>query len=571
MDSFLNGHNLKSLCGLFFTLISCCVFAQNPSFDWVVNAGGSDQLGSSGTVVDSLGHIYTTGYFRGTVDFDPSDEVFELTSAGDRDMFVQKLDQDGAFLWVRRIGGSGLDWGSGIAIDMDLNVCITGFFEGAIDIDPTNGFTSARSEGNRDAFILKLGTAGNFLWGQSLGSSNVDYGLAVTFDHFNNICATGYFSDTVDFDPGDETFELTSNGLIDIYVLKLDKEGKFIWAVQLGGNRSDRGLELAADALGNVILTGVFNLDVDFDPSNEKYVLSSKGSEDIFVMKLDEAGAFVWVNSFGGVEADWSSGMVVDNDGNVYVTGYFNGDVNFNQGNDHSLLSSIGESDVYVLKLNKAGEFQWVSQFGGTGTEQGRALAVDDLGHVIVAGHFEASCDFDPGPEELNLTSNGERDIFITKLNRAGNLLWASGIGGQQTDLCFGLALNNSNAIHLSGSFQATMDFDPGVGEEIFTAVGGQDLYVLKLKDQLLDVNNAIVENQYFVYPNPTTGIVMLDLVEAQGDLEVSVFNLNGRLCQTQKLSSLSPKLINLVGPRGMYLLSVKSDQGTLTLRVVKE
>jgi len=570
MSTHLIFHTRKNLASLIIVFMAVSVFAQNPTFEWAVNMGGSDQLNGSDMVVDREGNVYTTGYIRGTIDLDPGDEVFELTSSGDRDMFIQKLDPNGNFLWAGRIGGNGLDWGAGIVLDNDGNIYVTGFFEGNIDLNPTSGFTSANSEGGIDSFIIKLGTNGNFIWGKSLGGSNSDYGLDVTFDKLNNVYVSGYFSRTVDFDPGDEVFEMTSNGQIDIYILKLDQDGEFNWAKQFGGPQSDRGISVDVDTSGNVFLAGVFNMDVDFDPSENEFLLTSQGSEDIFVLRLDEEGALVWAKSFGGDMQDWCSSMKCDNYGNIYLTGYFNSEVNFDEEGNDGFMSSNGDDDVYVLKLSIEGKFQWVKQLAGESGENGRALAVDIFGNVTVAGHFESTVDFDPGPDEYFLSSNGERDIFVTKLNIDGDFLWTSQIGGAEDDLCFGLTSDMIGATFLTGSFRGAVDFNPGTETEILSSVGVQDLYVLKLVDELVLADEELIENPIMIYPNPTTGLVNVDVEESVSNLEIEVFDINGQFQHSHKLSNTASIFIDIEGTPGMYLLNIKSDNSTKTVRVIK-
>ena len=195
--------------------------AQNVSFDWA-NTFGAYYLADAGTSIttDASGNVYTTGYFYGTVDFDPGSGIYNLASSGG-DIFISKISSSGNFIWAKSIGGSSFDLGNSITTDASGNVYTTGYFNNTVDFDPGSGIYNLASSGYNDIFISKISSSGNFIWAKSIGGSSFDLGNSITTDASGNVYTTGYFNGTVDFDPGFSSFVLTSSGSADIFIHKL--------------------------------------------------------------------------------------------------------------------------------------------------------------------------------------------------------------------------------------------------------------------------------------------------------------------------------------------------------------
>jgi len=387
-----------------------------------VFGGSSDDVGNS-IAVDSSGNLYTTGYFEGTVDFDPGAGTSNLTSAGSADVFVSKLDSSGNFVWAKSFGGSSGDRGYSIAVDSSGNVYTTGFFVGTVDFDPGAGTSNLTSAGSYDVFVSKLNSSGNFVWAKSFGGSSPDAGYSIAVDSSGNLYATGAFQGTADFDPGAGTSNLTSAGGADVFVSKLDSSGNLVWAKGFGGSSGDVGNSIAVDSSGNLYATGDFYSTVDFDPGAGTSNLTSAGGSDVFVSKLDSSGNLVWAKSFGGSSPDIGYSIAVDGSGNVYTTGFFEGTADFDPGAGTSNLGSAGGDDVFVSKLDSSGALVWAKSFGGSSPDAGYSIAVDSSGNLYTTGYFVGTVDFDPGAGTSNLTSAGSYDVFVLKLTSSGEAL----------------------------------------------------------------------------------------------------------------------------------------------------
>jgi len=143
--------------------------------------------------------------------------------------------------------------------------------------------------------------AQNLAWAKSMGGTSADMGHSIIVDDWGNIYSTGFFDNTVDFDPGIGTHYLTAIGGHDIYIQKLDSSGALLWVKSFGGNLDDIGWSIALDNLGNIYSTGSFNSTVDFDPGpGNSFLTTTAMSQDVYIQKLDSNGNFIWAKSMGG-------------------------------------------------------------------------------------------------------------------------------------------------------------------------------------------------------------------------------------------------------------------------------
>ena len=466
-----------------FLIVFVLFFQKNissQSFEWAHALGSNEIDHINAHTTDQNGNIYITGSFKGTVDFDPGNGTNNLTAVGESDVFIQKLDPSGNLLWVKSIGGSNFDSGLDLTTDVNGNVFTTGTFKGTVDFDPGNGVQNLTSNGQYDVFIQKLNSAGNLEWAKSFGGSNFDYGRSIEVDPFSNIYITGSYRNTVDFDPGNGTYNLTSAGGEDIYVLKLNFLGNFVYAKSMGGTENDVSTDLEIDNLGFVYLTGNFNGTADFDPGNGVQNLTSNGGTDLFIQKLNLSGNTVFTHGIGGIENDGGTSIHIDGNNNIYTTGFFSSTVDFNINASNFNLTSAGYEDVFVLKLNNLGNFSWAKSIGSPDFNSGNSIYTDSDNNVYITGFYRGSVDLDPGAGLNNVFSNGFQEIFLIKLDEYGNFKVGFSLGGTGDDYGASISLDLNNNIILSGDFQETIDFNPGSINNELTSNGNFDGYILK-------------------------------------------------------------------------------------------
>lgn len=463
-------------------LLSTGVDSAAQVFAWAKGLGGSNSDYSASIAVDGAGNVYTTGYFLGTSDFNPGAGTANLSSVGQSDIYISKLDANGNFLWVKRMGGNSWDDGSGISLDAAGNIYVTGHFSGTADFNPGAGTANLTSAGDYDMFVCKLDPSGNFIWANRIGNSNGDYSWSIVLDAMSNVYITGQFFGTVDFNPGAGISSMSSVGGYDFFICKLDASGNFVWAKSLGGLNPDVAYSISVDASGNVFATGGFNGTVDFDPSTNVFNLSSSGSEDVFVLKLDASGNFIWAKSFGGNNFDSANSMSIDAFGNIYTIGSFEGIADFDPNGGVTNLTSAGFSDVFICKLNNAGNFIWARNLAGMNYEDAFAINTDVSGNVVFSGCFSAAVDFDPGAGVFNLIPTGTQDIFISMFDAAGNFLWAKALTGNSNVGCgISMLVDASSNIYTTGFFSSTVDFHPDAATVNISSAGSEDIFIHKM------------------------------------------------------------------------------------------
>ncbi len=480
--------------------------SQVTSFEWSNQIGNSSDDFGKAITTDASGNVYTTGFFSGTVDFDPSAGTTNLIATGTIDVFISKFDASGNFVWAKNFGGTGSNEGLSIAIDGSGDVYTTGYFQGTADFDPGAGTNNITSSGTGDLYILKLNSSGNFVWAISVGGTNFDEGNSITFDGSGNIYTTGYFQGTVDFDPGVGTNNLVSAGAADIFVLKLSSVGNFIWAKNMGGTGSSYGFgqSISLDGTGNSYVTGSFQGAIDFDPGAGTNNLASAGNEDIFVLKLDGSGNFVWAKRIGSSTGDGGSSLALDASGNVYTTGYFQGTVDFDPGAGTNNLTSGSSGDAFISKLDGAGNFLWAKQMGGAAFTYGDGIVLDTYGNVYTTGYlsYGGAIDFDPGAGTSNLTAVGNQDMFTVKLDNAGNFVWVRQIsaGASTNTTSEGITLDGDNNIYTTGLFNGTTDFNEEAGTYNLTSSGGYDIFIHKMSQCPIVTTNITSQTNVTCY-----------------------------------------------------------------------
>ena len=454
-------------------LLSCVfIFAQLSPWLWAQKAGGTGEDSGHSIAVDASGNSYVTGGFEGTAIFGST----TLESSGSQDIFVTKLDNRGNWLWAKKAGGTDSDYGYGIAVDASGNSYVIGCFYSAT---ATFGSTTLTGNGYNNIFVAKLDSSGNWLWAKNARESPYDYGHGIDVDASGNSYVTGYFYNSVTF--GSTT--LTSSGGADIFVAKLDSSGNWLWANNAGGTSDECGNGIAVDDSGNSYVTGYFYDSATFSSTT----LTNNGVYDIFITKLDSSGNWLWAKKAGGSSNDSGNGIAVDAIGNSYVTGYFDSNATFGS----TTLTSNGDYDIFIAKLDSNGNWLWAKNAGGTYNDYGYSIAVDASGNSYITGCFCGSATFG----STTLTSNGDYDIFIAKLDNCGNWLWANNAGGTSDDRGTSIAVDASRNSYVTGYFYDSATF----GSTTLTSNGGYDtnIFVTKVHIPYYPAGVSIVEETY--------------------------------------------------------------------------
>ncbi|HYG52201.1 MAG TPA: SBBP repeat-containing protein [Flavobacteriales bacterium] len=539
------------------------------NFVWAKRIGSTSSDMGLSIAVDPSGNVYTSGYFIGTVDFDPGTGVTSLVSGGGADGFILKLDAAGSFVSVKRFTGTGNEYIYSIAADGSGNVYTTGIFDGTTDFDPGTGTFNLVSGGSQDIFICKLDASGNFAWVKQVGGAGLDHGWSIAVDASGNVYTTGIFSFTADFDPGTGVFNLTPSGTQDVFVCKLDGSGNFVWAKQLGGSASEYGYGIAVDASGNVYTAGYFEGTADFDPGTGTFNLVSAGLRDAFFCKLNSTGTFVTAGRMGGTLNDYAQSIALDASANIYIVAdQYSANADYDPGpGAYTVINSGAEANV-IAKYNSSGSF--VCAFavtpGHNEIQGNRHVAVTGTTVYITASFDLASTDFNPCTASVTSAVSGSTDIYVAKYDFA-----TCNCTVLPVELVSFNAYRKNNTAMLEWETASEINNDYFIVERSADAVNympigkiqgagtssmlhtysltdskpynGTNYYRLKQTDfdgtfayspvRVIDLNGIkpADEGTLYIHPNPASGYTTVEVLSSmKGEITLQVYDLTGEI-----------------------------------------
>lgn len=321
----------------------------------------------------------------------------------------------------------------------------------------------------------------NHHWTNTANGGSSAVGYCITTDEFGNIYTAGVFGSTSDFDPSTGVSNLTSNGGLDVYLVKTNPQGEFMWAKNFGGSNDDIPSEIVISQTGNVYLTGIFAGTADFNPDAAVSNLTAVGLSDIFVVKVNSDGQFSWAKSIGSTNNDEGNGIDIDDfNESVFVIGSFSGTIDLDPGAGTQNATSVGSTDVFMLKLNSGGDYVASKTVGSISADRGEDIVINESsGDQYMTGFFGGTADFDPSGAVVELI--GTNDIFLWKLNEANDFVYAKKMGGIAVDEGRNIDLDGSGNVYINGSFISTCNFDPNGGTVNITSNGSDDVFVAKL------------------------------------------------------------------------------------------
>ncbi len=424
----------------------------DPTLDWCTFFGGAGTDACQGVATDTSANIDITGQAN-SINFPVTLGGWQTAIGGGYDAFVAQFDSVENLKWSTYYGGTNdeIEY-RGIAVDGNNQIIITGKTSSG-NFPVSAGAAQGVLQGTTNAYVVKFQPFGAMMWATYLGGKLVDGGMDVAADANNNILVTG-FATSPNFPVTGGAFQGKLNGLLNAFVAKYTPTGALMWATYCGGSVSDSGLGVTADPTGNVIITGTTN-SPNFPTTNGSFQAVNNGGYDAFVAKFTPNGNQVWATYYGGSSTDAGTAVACDFYGNVFFTGRTQS-LNFPVIPTGYQPQNNGSYDAYIVKLSQAGSFIWSTYYGGSGEDEAHGITIDIQQNVLITG-YTVSANF---PVTNNYFQHNTSEVgFIVIFDNAGDsLIWATEIGGVDTKswtVSNDIATDNVGSIIIDGATNA--------------------------------------------------------------------------------------------------------------------
>ena len=517
--------------------------------------------------LDASGSIVLTGTFSGDIDFDNGIDTNALVSHNNsNDVFVQKLDSNKRFLWVKRFGGADHDYGGKIAVSNGSSIVIAGNYTSQImQLDSTQNTSALYNNGNNDFYMISLTGMGVVDWAGSVGGTSIDGVHDLDIDRDQSIYITGSFSGVADFDLSNGISTLTAdtaNSLNSaIFIAKYKEDGSLGWANALRASGSPgsygytfgRGIDVSP--AGKVSVIGEFAGVVDFDPDTGQVLLSSVGETDVFVMQLSDRGDHEWTASLGTSNWDFSKVLATQNNGDLYVFGSFVAGVTLQTGATNLIIDTAQTSGLLIAKLSScsSGTFSITVSSCGNYRSPSTKYLWTKSGYYTDTLSTVNGCD---SIIEIELfidtvdTRVIKRDNVLEVVEKSAYYQWIDCKRG-------GMPISGATG----SSFSVQQDGQYAV---IVTKNGCSDTSActfVSISTGLLDRSESF---ELTAYPNPTTSNIKIRLpVNFRGG-SLQLINMLGQTIYHELLSENNIVNLELPDAPGQYIVVIKGEDGSI-------
>lgn len=475
---------IQRLFILFFYIVYFNI-VQGQNFKWAQKVGSNLSDFTRAIDTDNSGNTFLIGGFSGSIVFPGTGSLASrsINSMGGVDIYLSKMDCNKNLIWKNSIGGTGNECGDffflKIKYDKKGSIYATGAFSGTATFSTTSGTAQAiTSNGGNDIFIAKYDTSGVLQWVIKSGGFGTDEGCSLNFDNDGNVICGGLFSNTATFGTkSGSSINKTSIGGHDIFIAKYSPAGVLQWVNTAGGQGLELAIDITVDRQNNIYVVGNFGYS-GFSATFGTITLSNPNLWGGYIAKANNTGSWIWANGMTGPADEGLSGCIVDEYGNIYTMGHFgqsNSSFTSKFPGTNLTLTNNGGYDACLSSYDSVGILKWVKVIGGSGTEYGWGICLNNEKNIVASGYFNNTVNFGSG---VILSSNGSGDGFISIIDpSSGSTISALKMGGSGDDYCYSTVSDKTGNLFTCGFFSSTASF----GTNTLTSSGTEDSYFAKL------------------------------------------------------------------------------------------
>lgn len=519
------------------------VYAQAPAIEWMTRYGGiyTDYFRSAESTLD--GGFVLGGWSNSPISGNKTENMIGFNF----DYWVVKTNSIGDIEWQKTIGG-GRSWGFGEENGEVLSVVKPssdgGYFIGGYSDSPIIGLKTVPNYGSFDYWIVKLDALGTILWQTNLGGLFHEQLTCLETSPDGGCIVGGYSGSSIS---GNKTEN--SRGLFDYWVVKLDANGQIQWQKTIGGDSYDYLGSIVVLENNEYILGGNSSSGISGDKTE-----NSKGGFDFWIVKIDNLGTILWQKTIGGDDNEYFSKII--RTGNNFLFG----------GNSYSNISfdktqdSRGDGDYWIVKTNSTGDIIWDKTFGGSNLDVLLDVEKYTNNGYLLVGYSDSGISGDKTE-----ASFGSSDSWLLRINEDGELIWQKELGGSDEDVSYSVISMPDNSIVVGSQSRS-----PISGNNTTNGFGSLDYWLVKLEPENL-ANQSFTNNDFHLYPNPTSDQVNITFDDIQNNIQIIVYNTLSQKMNEYHYTNTSNITVPMHHDKGVYFVKIMADKiSTKTIKVIK-
>lgn len=484
--------------------------------------------GTAGDYAHSVQQTFDGGYVVAGLTASNNGDV--SANKGNDDFWLVKMNALGELQWSKTFGGTGFDQAYSVYPTDDSGFVMAGF-SGSTNGDVDGG------KGSDDFWIIKLNSAGEIIWKKCFGGTSNDNAFSIKQTNDGGYIIIG---DT--FSKNGDVFG--NKGNYDTWIIKLDKNANIIWAKCYGGTNDDTANSIVPTTDGGYVFVGS-------SKSSNGDLAANKGNWDVCVIKIDSLGNVIWAKNYGGTNEDIGYAIQLSHDSGYIVSGFTKSN-NLDVSGNHS----AGIPDVWLFKLSDTGAVVWQKCLGGTGDDKSYSLILTSDSNYVIAGYTRSN----DGDVRNNQLVNFQ-DFWIVKLDQNANIISQACLGGTSDDWA------RSVIESADGSYVVT-GWTKSNNGDVTLNKGGNDLWILKLDNNLVGTNNIKALN-FNIYPNPNNGVFQIQINDEYLPAELNVVNALSQKVFTKKLDSNYHQIELKDLPKGLYTIQITSKSNSTSKKII--